>query len=329
LGTGGKGVAKLSFKKEISGQVRTKSLASIIGCLAGAGLLLIIPSILGRSWITLITEIMIYGLFAVSFNLVLNYTGMLAFGHAAFFGLGAYSCALLLLKAKMPMVLGLIAAPIFAGAAGLVMGWISIRLTGFFFSFITMGLAQMVWGIFHHWRGGGGADGIFGVPLMSVFYSATNFYYLTLGIVAVSLAALRLIVNSPLGLTFQAIRDSPMRTEFVGVNYRRYKLASFVISAFFSGVAGALICLLNRCAYPELLHWMTSGVPLIMSLLGGMSFFLGPVVGAVVFVGFDKIVSSFTTYWPLTLGIIILLIVLFLRGGIIGFIFERRRHQAV
>ena len=289
------------------------------------GVLLLIPLVLGRSWTTLITEVLIFGLYAVAFNLVLGYTGMMAFGHAAFFGLGAYATALLLTKASMPMFVGLIVAPIVAGIAGFFIAWFSVRLTGFFFAFITMGAAQVVWAIFYHWRWAGGADGVYGVPLMPFFYSAGNFYYLTLGVLAVSLAILRLIINSPFGLTLQAVRDNPTRTEFIGLNFIRYKIASMVISAFFSGLAGGLICLLNRCAYPQLLYFPVSGDALIMTLLGGVSFFFGPVVGAFVLVGLDKIVTNYTIYWPLALGSIILFIVLFLPGGIIGFISKRRR----
>jgi branched-chain amino acid transport system permease protein len=287
--------------------------------------LLVFPLVLERSLTTLITEVLISGLYAMAFNLVLGYTGLMAFGHAAFWGIGAYTTALLITKASVPMLVGLIVAPIVAGIAGLFIAWFSVRLTGFFFAFITMGAAQVVWAIFYHWRWAGGADGIYGVSLMRIFYSPENFYYLTLGIVAVCSAILKLIINSPFGLTLQAVRDNPTRTEFVGLSFMRYKIASMAISAFFSGLAGGLMCLLNRCAYPELLYFTMSGDPLIMSLLGGVNFFFGPLVGAFVLVGLDKIVTNYTIYWPLTLGSVILFIVLFLPGGIVGFISKRRR----
>jgi branched-chain amino acid transport system permease protein len=306
--------------------VKRISLTRFLAVAVALVILVILPFLVGRAMLTLATEIMIYALFAVAYNLVLGYTGMIGFGHAAFFGIGAYCCATLLMIAKMPMWLGLMAAPCAAAMLALAIGVICVRLTGLFFAFITMGFAQLVWAVFYKSRWSGGADGMFGVPLMSTFYSVSNFYWLVLGIVGLCLVVLWLIVNSSFGLILQAIRDNAGRIEFVGLKYRRYKLASFTISAFFSGIAGALLCLLNRSTSPELLYWSTSGEPLIMALLGGLRVFVGPMLGALLFLGLDKAISNYTLYWQLVLGVIILLVVLVFPGGFTEFAIQRYKR---
>jgi branched-chain amino acid transport system permease protein len=288
-------------------------------------LLLLLPLVVGEGNLFVLSQVLIMGLFATGFNLILGQTGLISFGHAAFFGLGGYIFALLLLKCHVGTLPALLMAPLGSTLAAVIIGWFALRMTGLFFAMITLAFSQLIWAAFYKVYALGGADGLPNLPVASIFLSNRNSYYLVVVISIISFAILRKIWKSPFALTLNAIRDNPIRVEFIGTEYKRYQLGAFILSAFFAGLAGGLNSLLTRYAYPDMLYWATSGDVVIVCVLGGMRYFLGPVVGALAFVGLDRVVTKFTSYWPLALGSILIFIVLFARAGIVGAINQKWR----
>jgi ABC-type branched-subunit amino acid transport system ATPase component/ABC-type branched-subunit amino acid transport system permease subunit len=294
--------------------------------------LLVLPFVLGRAEVFLATEIIVLMLFATSFNLLFGYTGLVSFGHATYFGLGAYTLALLLKRYGAPFPVALLSAPVVSAIIALVIGWFCVRSIRLYFSLLTLAFGQLVWAIVFEWYDfTGGSDGIQGIPKPEVLSGLTPMYYFVLVVVAVCLVLLWFIANSPFGWALKAIRDNPHRAQFLGINERQYKLMAFTIAGAFAGVAGALFSLFQGFADPGLLDWTRSAEPLFMSLVGGMHYFLGPVVGAGVVTWLRKFTSSFTEYWPLVFGIILLAMVIGLSEGIVGFViawWQRRRRPA-
>lgn len=287
------------------------------GWILGVLIAVVLPLLLrAPARVNLLTEVMILGLFATAYNLVLGYGGLVSFGHAAFFGLGAYITAIFLVKFSLPLWAVFIVAPIVGGLVGAIFGFFAARAAHLFVGFLTLAFAQMIWAVFYSFPLIGGVDGIWSVPIGEAFYSPITFYYFTVGIAAVCFLLLHFIVRSPFGLVLQSIRDNRMRSEFVGLNYKRYRIAVFAISAFFSSIAGVLYCMLNRGAYPELLYWATTGNALLTTLLGGMYSFFGPLLGAGIMVVLGDFFIRKTMYWPLVMGIMVILLVLLLPGGI-------------
>jgi branched-chain amino acid transport system permease protein len=261
------------------------------------------------------------GLFASSLNLLLGYTGLVCFGGAAYFGVGAYTAALILLKTNLPFPIALIAAPLFAAFFGLVIGWFCVRLTDIYFAMLTLAFGQLVFAIIFKWYDfTGGDDGLTEIPIPAFILSIHGCYYFVLTVSIISLILLWFIVNSPFGKTLQAIRENAERVEFIGVNVKRYKLIAFVIFSFFAGLSGALFCFFNHNVFPVYAGWMKGTEPLIMILLGGLYSFLGPYVGAIIFLVMEKLILAHTEYWPLCMGILLTFCVFFLRGGMLGLI---------
>jgi branched-chain amino acid transport system permease protein len=290
--------------------------------IAGSALVVaavLVPAIAGPPLIRLLTEVIILALFATAYNLVLGYGGVISFGHAAFFGLGAYTLAIFVVRLSLPLWAGFATAPLVAAVVGALFGILATRAAHLFVGLLTLAFAQMIWALFYKVRYTGGVDGIWSVPIGEVFYSPTNFYYFSAGIAAVCFVFLYLVTKSPFGLVLLCTRENRMRAEFIGVNLRRYVVGAFAISAFFSSIAGALYCMLNRGAYPELLHWLTAGNAVVMILLGGMSVFGGPILGTAVLVIMGDFVLKKTMYFQLVTGIIVILIVLLFPGGIAGY----------
>ena len=293
----------------------------IIGIISALVLLGVLPAFIGPGWISLINEMFIIALAACALNLILGYCGMVSFGPAGLYAVGAYTTALLLVNTQMPFAVTLIAGPLMAGIAAIIVGWFCVRLTHVYFSLLTLAFSQIIHTIIFEWYGfTRGDDGIVNIPVPKFLASITHYYYFSLVIVCVCLLLLRMIINSPFGKTLQAIRENPNRTESIGINVRRYQLSAFVLSGFFLGVAGTLFCCFNKNVFPNYAHWMKSTEMLVVCLLGGVYYFLGPVVGSIVYMFLDKIITSYTQYWPLVLGLVILALLLFLRGGIAGFI---------
>ncbi|MCP4667815.1 MAG: branched-chain amino acid ABC transporter permease [Deltaproteobacteria bacterium] len=303
----------------------------IWGAIAGI-LLIALPFVLEKGLsqyhLYLATKILVWALFATSFNLVLGYGGMMSFGHAAFFGIGAYTCSLLLVKSGCPMILAFVAAPFAAAAAGVVIGFFSVRIKGvFYFATITLSFAQLVYILAFKWRSFTfGDDGIQGIPvpaLISTDETYVNYYFFALIIVLVCFFFLWKIVKSPFGMMLKSLKENPERAEFVGIRVQNYRLIAFIISAFFSGIAGVLYAFLETSIAPDILFWSMSGEVILMGLLGGMSLFLGPTVGAATMVLLNSYITSYTEYWAFFLGITLILIVLFFPKGVGGLVVDQ------
>jgi branched-chain amino acid transport system permease protein len=283
-----------------------------------------LPSFLSLGYVSLVTEMLILAIAACALNLIMGYTGMVSFGPAGLYAAGAYATALLLVKAKVSFGLAMIAGPFIAALAGVIVGWFCVRLTHVYFALLTLAFSQIIFTILFQWYSfTGGDNGIVGIPIPDSLASIGNYYYFTLIMTGICLLLMWMICNSSFGRTLQAIRENPERAEFIGVHVRRYRLAAFVLSSFFLGAAGSLYCAFNQNVFPDYAHWGKGGDMLVVCLLGGMHNFLGPVVGSIVYILLDKIITSFTEYWPLVLGLIVVGAVLFLRGGITGFLIAK------
>jgi branched-chain amino acid transport system permease protein len=292
--------------------------------------LLVVPLIGSRFYTFVATDIVIISLFAMSLNLLLGYTGLVSFGHAAYFGIGAYACALLMKNANAPFLPSLLAGGLMAAAFALLFGFFCVRLTRIYFAMLTLAFAQIVWAICFKWNDvTGGEQGLPNVPYPSMEWMGSapilgNFrvgdhYYLTsLVIVALCFAALRRIVDSPFGRVLTVIRDNPERAQFIGVNVRAYQLAAFVVAGFFAGISGSLFGIFNRGVFPDFAFWTKSAEPLIMTILGGMGSFWGPAVGAAAFIVLNQQITSYTEYWPLTMGTVLIVLLFVFPGGIAG-----------
>jgi branched-chain amino acid transport system permease protein len=288
--------------------------------------LVLLPRVSPFFLVFVATEILIMGLFATGFNVLFGYCGLLSFGHAAFFGVGAYAAALLLQDLRWDFVWILLAAPALAGLAAALIGWLCVRLNEVYFAMLTLAFGMMVFAIVHQWRSvTGGSDGIVGFPLTSLgigidisLGNPYHFYYLTLFVVGFSFFFIHRITISPFGLLLRAMRDNTERVSFTGIPVYRYRLYGFVLSGVFSGLAGALFATFSRIAAPAMVHWTKSAEPVLMTVLGGSQFFFGPLVGSAVFLGLRTLITSYTSEWMIYLGGILLVMVLFLPRGILG-----------
>lgn len=287
-----------------------------------------LPFLLPPFYLLLATEVLIFALFASSFNLLFGYTGLLSFGHAAYFGVAAYAVGLLARDLGLSIVVAIPAGIAAAVLAALLIGYFCVRLDEIYFAMLTLAFAQILHSIVWHWNEvTGGSDGLDMVPrrplalpgLTLDIGSMAGFYFFTLGVVVLALYLLWRLVNSPFGLALKGLRENAVRGECVGVRVSRYRLAAFVISGAFAGLAGALFVLFQRAAMPEAVYWTTSAEPVLMSLLGGTRVFLGPAVGAAVFLFIKDIISAYTQFWMISLGGVLILFVLFLPGGMAGF----------
>ena len=288
--------------------------------------LVIYPQLVSRYYIVLSTEVVILALLATSYNLIFGYAGLVSFGHAAFFGLGAYAMAVLTKNYGSPMLLALIAAPVVAAVFASVIGWFCMRTIRLYFSLLSLAFAQLLYVIVYQWASfTGGSDGLQGVPRPQVLGSYAAYYYFALGVTLLCMLVMWFIVNSPFGWSLRAIRENTQRSQFLGINERLYKVIAFTMAGAFAGVAGALYSQFQKWADPELLFWTTSANPVLMSILGGMFSFVGPSVGAVVFVGLREIIKVRTDYWPLVLGAVLLFLVLSVPDGIVGFLVGKTR----
>lgn len=280
-----------------------------------------LPSFLSRFYIYLLSLILVTGLLATSLNMVLGFGGMYQFHHAVFYGVGGYTFAIILKKTDLSPWIGFLCAPIVASVIGLIMGIICVRLSKLYFGMLQISLGSLVWAIVFRWYSfTGGDDGIHGCTLSGSMSSTTGTYYFALATTGVCLLLMYLIVNSPFGRVFQGIRDNPERSEAVGVNVKRHQLIGLVIASFFAGIAGATFVIVEGCVFPDLMFWTLSLEILVMCLLGGWFTFLGPMLGASVILVLRTIVGIYTEYWTLIMGVVLMLVILFLPEGILGFI---------
>ena len=302
----------------------------IAAAVAAIGLALLPWATASSPYITVLAiDLLTAALFAASLHFIMGPAGLHSFGHAAYFGLGAYAAALLMLKAGWPMEAALLAAPLLAGAGALVFGWFCVRLSGVYLAMLTLAFAQIVWSITFQWDDfTGGSNGLTGVWPAAWLADKRAYYFLTLAWVSGGVLALRRVLFSPFGYAMRAGRDSPLRADAIGINVPRIQWAAFVVAAVFAGLAGALYAFSKGSISPDSLAVGKSVDGLVMVLLGGVQTLAGPVVGAITFTGLQDTVARATDYWRALLGGIILLLVLVFPQGIAGFIgqvFERKK----
>ena len=297
-----------------------------VGLIALAAI--VVPAFLPGSAMFFLTELLTGILFAIAVNLLLGFTGLVSFGQAAYYGLGAYAVAMLIRATSTDLLVpAILFGAVIAAVGALILGAIALRATGVAFSMLTLAFAQMIF-IFaltqtHITGGENGLPGIIRSPnalgpLPLDLSGPHAFYYFALLIIGLSLAFLRVLISSPFGYALRIIREDPKRAEFLGLQVKRYQLASFVISGFFSGLAGGFFVFLVGLASSEMLFWSKSGDPIIMALLGGLHTFWGPGIGAVIYLTLVKQISGLTTGWMAYVGLLLLFLVLVLPEGILG-----------
>ncbi len=288
--------------------------AAVKPMLAVVAVLVLVPILTSGYALTLLTDVLVFVLFAVSLHLLLGPAGMVSFGHAAYFGLGAYGAGLLVLRYHAPMEIALLAAPMLALAGAALFGWLCVRLSGIYLAMLTLAHAQIVWSIVFQWDSvTGGSNGLVGIWPAAWLASRPAYYLLTLVVCALSVAALWHAVGSPFGHALRACRDSPLRAEAIGIDVRAQQWAAFVIAGTFAGVAGALYAFSKGSISPETLSVPRSVDALVMVLLGGVHTLTGPVWGAALFTWLEDSVSREVAYWRAGIGAVILLLVLLRR----------------
>lgn len=292
-----------------------------------SALLLALPWGLPLYAVQVATQALVLAAYAMAFNFLFHHTGLLSFGHAAFFGAGAYTTALLISKLEWHYLATLPVSLLATAIIALVIGFFSVRLTRIYFTMLTLAFAQMLWAVVHKWYGfTGGDNGITGLMPEGVLGTTPGLYYLALLTLVVVSGILYVVARSPAGYTLRALRDNPARAEAMGISAFQYMLAAFVLSGAFAGLAGFLQVAWQRSAFPDVLYWTTSAQVIIAAILGGSTYFLGPIAGAAVLVIVEALVRSRTQYWPLALGIVLLALVLFFPGGVVG-LFQRERSR--
>ncbi len=272
-------------------------------------------------------NILIFGLYAVGFNLLFGYTGMLSFGHAAFLGVGSYLCGIAIVSGGWPWWAAIVAGVAASAAVGALMGWLAIRTRGIYFSMVTLALAQIVYYAFYkaeRWTGG--ENGLRGVRVEAIdlfgwkldFVDPITKYYVILVFVAAALWFVSRVLASPFGAVIEAIRENEKRTAACGFDVARAKLLVFTLSAAVCGLAGALRALHLSIVPIDSLHYLQSGQAVMMCLLGGMGTFFGPFVGAAAFLYLEDVTTGVTKHWMAVVGVVFMLFVLFFPKGIWG-----------
>ena len=300
---------------------------SRLGWAVVAALALLFPLMANERQLFVAMSIVVLAVFATSYNVLLGYTGMVSFAHAAYYGLGAYAVTLSWLHLGWSPLVGFWLAPLLAGAVGYLTGLVALRATRLYFSLLTLAIGQLLFLVAFQWRSvTRGDDGVFGMQLPAFLDPPANRYYFLLVLAAVALVILNVAMRSPFGATLRAIRENRDRAGFLGIKVKRYELAAFTLGTAFAGWAGGMYAFFDRGSFPLLLNWTTSADPIFTTLIGGLNSFAGPVVGAVVLGGLRDFASRNFVYFHALIGMVILLIILFLPGGLIeGFHRLRRR----
>jgi branched-chain amino acid transport system permease protein len=276
------------------------------------------------------TRVLVLGLAAMSVNFLLGFTGVLSFGHAAYFGLGAYGAGLALKFLALSSPLALLMGMLLGGLAGALLGTLIVRRRGVYFAMVTIAFGQVFYYIAFQWSSlTGGDDGLrgfsrqpldFGLFSIDILSDANNFYYFVLVCFAIVVTVMALVLRSPFGRTMLAIRENERRARFLGSPVERHIWIAFTLSCFFMGFAGALYALLNNFADPKGLHFSQSGDFVMMAVMGGMRSFWGPLLGAAVFVVLQDYLSSITVNWMSFVGLLFVAVVLFFPRGLLGVI---------
>ena len=294
---------------------RTTAIACLVTLLA----LILVPVFRSAYLIDVVTEILIYALFALSLNVIIGYSGNVSFGHAAYFAIGGYTNAILLTTYGWPLLPSFVAGVLVTTMLAGFVAYFCTRLTDIYFAMLTLAFSMLIWAIAFKWRSlTGGDDGFVGILIPEIVNGRISFYYFTLIVVIASITLLWWICHSAFGRTLLAVRENAIRAGFVGVNTRAMRWWAFVIAGTFAGIAGAVFGMFHRGMYVESAFWTQSATVLIMTLLGGMFSFFGPAIGAATLFILERITNEYTEYWPTVLGVILLVLLLFLPDGIVG-----------
>ena len=298
--------------------VRPLGRAALIATAAGAIALALMPIFVGEYTLVLAIDMMVFALFAASLGLIIGPGGMGSFGHAAYFGLGAYGAAL-----AVKLGLGFVAAMgcgiALAGAAALLFGWFSVRLSGTYMAMLTLAFAQITWSVVFQWDAvTGGSNGLVGIWPPSFLADRINFYWMVFAVCGVGLALCSWLVHTPLGYSVRAARDAPVKARAIGLSPVSLQWAVFTIAGALAGVAGVLYVFSKGSVSPEVLAIPRSVDALVMVLLGGINTLVGPIVGAAAFTWLQDTLARNTEYWRAALGLTILGLVLLFPRGIVG-----------
>jgi len=301
-----------------------------LALLALAAALATIPLWAPRFWIYIGTQALIFAIFAMSLDLLLGYAGLASFGHAAFYGVGAYACALLALRHVDGLLPLLLVGALASAAVAVPIGALSLRTTGIYFLMLTLAFAQMLWGLAVNWTSlTRGTDGLIGIPrptlpgadaLGFTLYERGPFFIVCLVIAVLVFLLLEALTRSPFGRTLEGIRENERRMRALGYPTFRYRLAVFVVAGAIAGVAGSLAAMSNGYATPDLLYWTGSGLVLVAGVVGGSRSLIGPVLGAFLVLVAQLGLSTFVDRWELLLGSLFIAFVLFLPRGLVGLV---------
>jgi branched-chain amino acid transport system permease protein len=297
----------------------------LMGSLAIFLALFFSPSILTPYGLSLLTQILIFGLFAMSLDLLVGYTGLVSFNHASFFGIGAYTAAILITQGYENFWVTLLAGIIVALLLALLLGSLVLRSSGPYFLMITLAFGQMVYALAWRWRSvTGGDDGLSGIPrpelgLSLSMWNSQNFYYLVLTFFVLSSILLWRIVHSKLGQSIVGVKESESRMQALGYNTWAIKYLAYTIAGGFAGLAGVLFVYFNGFISPQQLDWSMSGLVILMVIVGGAGTLIGPFIGAGAIFILQNLISAQTERWPISMGIIFILCVMYLRDGIVGY----------
>jgi branched-chain amino acid transport system permease protein len=306
-----------------------------IGFAVVVGLLILTPLVLPPFWSRFTTEILIWGLLAMSSDILIGYTGMVSFGHSAFFGLGMYGAAAALLTVRPPNLwLAIVYGLIGAGAVAVFVAYFATRLRDIYFAITTLVFSQIFYVIIFTWTDvTGGENGLnFRQPalalpgLTGVAFTPETLHWFVLAIVALSYLLLRRITQSPFGMVLQSIRENEPRTRAIGYAVERYKIVAVMLSGLFAGLAGVLYAIQNKFTAPDFVFFLISGEVVIFNVMGGVGTLVGPVAGAAFFLLLREGLSRYFEYYLIPVGIIFTLMVIFLPQGFLGFL-RRRLNQ--
>ena len=305
-----------------------------LGFLVTAAACAVLPLVVPQHSLTILVEALILGLFAMSLDLLVGYCRLYSFGHAAAYGLGAYSYALILTYVPLPLPAAILLAVAVTIVIAIPIAWICTRSTGVSFAMLTLAFAQLGYAMLFRFRDvTGGSDGLVGIPRhpgpfgIDWFQSKLGYYYLVLACLFGSYLLCRAIVRSPFGAVLAGIRENEAKTIALGYNTRAYKITTVVLAYGFGGLAGALYAAFAGFASPELFFWLTSGRVLIMVIVGGAGTLIGPILGGVSFVFLEHQLSQVTDLWPLIFGTIFMAFVMFAPQGIWGILTSRFRSR--
>lgn len=304
------------------------------GVAATAAVLALAPLALPTYGMTLLTEALILGLFAMSLDLMVGYTRLISFGHAAAYGFGAYACGWLLLHTSLPMLAAIPLAALLAGVLAIGIAWVCTQASGVSFSMLTLAFAQLLYAVAYKWTSvTGGSDGLAGIPrragpfALHVFTGRNGFYYLVMIVLLGAFLFCRALVRSPFGAVLRGIRENEAKTLALGYSARLYKIAVVALSYGLGALAGALYAPFAGFANTELLFWLLSGQVLIMVIIGGAGTLIGPILGAAFFLIVEHQLSNYTEAWALFFGLIFIAFVMFAPEGIWGLVCARFRRS--